>query len=188
MALKLLKNGRWQNTETGRFTKAPVQNASGRWIDPVTKRFTSVVMPTTEPSETPSIPKVAAPTAAKVAVAETATKAAVQSSRPKIMSGEEFTKRFGNLPPVQASTSEALSFKRGVVNMGVRDGVSRKYQLKLRKMDADKLLELYKSNDTLFDRYFAYEGEAAYREYGEEEDEPVEELIKLYQETFGVKL
>ena len=170
---RLLKSGRWQNLETGRFTKAPVQNKSGRWIDPTTKRFVKVEIPLS-PAPTKTLKK-------------TAAKAAVKTPSPNILTGEQFVKKYGGLPPLEYPTTEAMRFKRGVVNMGVMHETSRKNQLKLRKMDADKLLGLYRSDPTLFDMYFEYEpdlyGSSGY--YSEDDRNIVDLLIAKYEARYG---
>ena len=174
MALKLLPNGRWQNTQTGRFAKAPVLTASGRYKDPATGKFVKVQTPIT-----PTKAGLKSPIAAR---------AAVKTVSPNIITGEQFAKKYGGLPPVEYSTSEAMRFKRGVTNMGVVHESSRKNQLKIRKMDADKLLVLYNDNPTLFDLYFEYNPDAfGLSGYFEDnEGDVVDLLIEKYESRFGV--
>lgn len=113
--------------------------------------------------------------------------AAVKTPSPNILTGEEFIKKFGGLPPLEYPTTEAMRFKKGVVNMGVMHETSRNNQLKLRKMDADKLLSLYRSDPTMFDMYFSYYEEAfGYSGYYAENDaDIVELLIEKYESRYG---
>lgn len=176
MAYKLLSSGRWRNLETGLYAKAPVEVSPGRYVG-ASGETVEVILPSYKSIVREyRIARVETPTAAKAA------------SKPVIMTGEEFNARYGNLPPVEFSNSEAKSFKRGVVNMGVVKQAGRANQVKLRNMDADKLLKLYNDNPTMFDLYFAYEGEANYQEYDEGETDILEHVIEMYEKRYGVKL
>jgi hypothetical protein len=175
MAFKLLSSGRWRNLETGRFAKAPVEVTPGVFV--AEGKTVEVILPAYKSvTREYQISKVQTSTAAKAA------------GKPVIMTGEEFNARYGNLPPVEVASSEAKSFKRGVVNMGVVKQAGRANQIKLRKMDADKLLVLYNENPTMFDLYFAYEGESNYQEYDNEETDILEHVIEMYEKRYGVKL
>lgn len=170
MALKLLRNGRWQNTETGRFAKAPVLTSSGRYRDANTGRFVKVQTPTASGKGLPL-----------------AAKAAVKPIKSNIISGEEFVEKYGGYPKLEYSSSEALTFKRGVANRTVTRETSRRTQIKIRKMDADNLLQLYNEEQTMFDLYFAYPGddygESGY--YSNEEYDIAEILVEKYEKRFG---
>lgn len=178
MALKLLSNGRWRNLETGRYSKAPVEVSPGRFaVDgkPVEVEIPAYKSIVREYQAT----RVETPTAALVTPA-------VQKS--SIISGEDFLAKYGNLPPMEYSSSKALSFKRGVVNRCVPRGTPRANQIKIRKMDAAKLLKLYEENPTLFDVYFSYNDDAfGLSGYFEENDGDISDLlIEKYEAKYGV--
>lgn len=176
MALKLLSNGRWRNLETGRYSKAPVEVSPGRFavdgkpVDVVIPAYKSIVR---EYQAT----KVETPTVGTPTV-----------QKPSIISGEDFLAKYGNLPPMEYSSSEALSFKRGVVNRCVPRGTRWANQIKIRKMDAAKLLKLYEENPTLFDVYFSYNDDAfGLSGYFEENDGDISDLlIEKYEAKYGV--
>jgi len=172
LALKLLPNGRWRDTQTGRYAKAPVITASGRYKDRATGRFVKVI--------TPKAPTI-------YAESPTAGKPAVKQIPRKIITGDEFVKKYGRLPPLEYASNEAITFKRGVVNMGVVKATGRKNQAKLRKMDANKLLKLYNENPTMFDMYFQYE-DSSFDVVGywePIENDVVELLIQKYESKYG---
>ena len=164
MVLKLLPNGQWRNTETGRYSKAPIQNSTGRWIDPYTKRFVKAeIEPVPKPAKT--LPK------------KSPAPAVVEAGAKRILTGEEFLKLYGNLPPLEAGT-EAASFHRGVANMAIEHQASIELQRKIRKMDKDKLLQLYYDNPSFF-------GESGYFTEDWHED-MVDLLVKKYESKYGV--
>lgn len=178
MVLKLLSSGRWRDLETGRFVRAPTEISRGKWVNakgaPVEVKLPSYMIVTREYR------------AAQAAPRKTATKA-VKTSSPKIMTGEQFISEYG-LPPVEYPTTEAMKFKKGVINMGVMHETSRQNQMKIRKMDADKLLLLYKEEPTLFDMYFEYEQDAfGMSGYYHEDNggDIVELLIEEYESRYG---
>lgn len=154
MALIRLPSGRYRDTKTGRFAKAPVN------------------------VETPTASEKVIPHAAK---------AAVKPLKSNIVSGEEFVEKYGGYPKLEYSSSESLTFKRGVANRAVTRETSRRTQIKIRKMDADNLLRLYNDEPTLFDLYFAYPGddygESGY--YSDEEYDIAEILVEKYEKRFG---
>lgn len=81
-------------------------------------------------------------------------------------------------------------FKRGVVNMARRDGISRADLEKLMNMEPEKLHILYDKDPQFFDEYFKYPED--WYDSGIDDyftgDIGYKDVIDLYEKTFGVKL
>ena len=176
MVLKLLSNGRWRNLETGRFATAPVEISPGKFVnaegEPVQVKLPSYMTVTQEYRAARAIPQTAA------------YRAAVETPSPNIISGEKFIERY-KLPELETTISKANTFKRGVANMAVVKSAPFSKQRKIRMMDSNKLLQLYKEDNTIFDLYFAYEGESLYHDYTNEEYDIVDTLIDVYERKYG---
>lgn len=176
-SLRLGLDGRFRNA-AGKFVKTPTATANGRFRDVVTGRYVTVTL---EGSSGKQIP-IGAQSPVKPAVVKVAVETPTSVAKP----GGWFDK---TLPPLTPATTEASKFKQGAVNMGVVVNASADNIKKLRAMDADKLLELYRLHGDMFDWYFAYEGETAYDDFGYEgEGDAMTYVIDLYERTYKVKL
>lgn len=81
-------------------------------------------------------------------------------------------------------------FKRGVINMARREGISRQTLDKLMNMEPEKLHILYDANSSFFDEYFKYPEEwydTGFDDYFTG-DVGYQDVIDLYERTFGVTL
>jgi len=179
--IRLTPKGRWQDVKTGRFVTAPIKNSKGQWVDPKTKKFVKVEAPK----------PVQAPQPAKPAKGKVQARKIPKHKSPYIMTADEFFEKYG-LPDAGLQYEghiepEHIKFKRSVVNMCVARGASIAIQRKIRRMDADKLLQLYYEDPSLFDMYFEYEPEAEF-EYGWESEDLFELVVRVYENRFNVVL